>query len=163
MLGESLADEGIMRKFIGILLIVVCFAVDAFADGSVKWTYAGRRMKAYTAVCTTDSSGSVSGVDTQFISGIVSSFLVIPESGTTDLWDMTVGVTYKAKDSSGTTVSGTFSDILKGQGANLSNSTSGTFVELDDPVPVIDGKLDITISNAGDTKTIMVIFYVWDE
>lgn len=99
-----------------------------------------------------DASGDVSGTATKALSGKLEKVVFVPDSGGTqpsDLYDVVLN------DADGL-------DVLQGNGANLSNSAAsqvapaiGTYF-----LPLVDGALNLVVSNAGDSKGGKLILYL---
>lgn len=118
------------------------------------------RSRSVIAKCITDASGAVSGINFASQGGQLYSYAVLPTTGVTDLFDLTLKQTYRIKD--GTDLS--WADILGGQGANLSNSTNGDVIVLSEPAPIIPGSLlEPIIANGGNAQTIYLVFNFWEE
>ena len=106
-----------------------------------------------------DASGDVSGTATKKLNGSLLRVVTIPDSGgtqPTDLYDAVLN------DDNGI-------DVLGGQGANLSNTTTTDVipgVPLKDgtttttAVVIIDDTLTLVVSNAGNAKGGTVILYI---
>ena len=118
--------------------------------GSVTLTYSETRtIKKVVWDWTSDASGDVSGTDTVTLSGQIMRVVFKPDSGgtqPTDLYDIVIN------DEEGV-------DVLAGLGANLSNSTASQVVPIltngtdgNSSPMVIDGKLSLVVSNAGNAK-----------
>ena len=94
-----------------------------------------------------DSSGNVNGTLTAIVSGILYRVAFIPDGGgtqPTDLYDITLD------DADGV-------DVLAANGANLSNASSSQHI---DAGRAVDGKLELKVSNAGDSNGGLVALYV---
>ena len=107
-------------------------------------------IRKYTISWTSDASGDATA-NTIVLSGSIARVNFVPGSGATqpsNLYDITL------KDSDGI-------DILLGAGADLSNVTSVTTIPLiSSNKIVINEKLAIAVSNAGNAKTGTVTIYI---
>ena len=116
--------------------------------GNLTITYGETRtMRRVTLDWTSDaSSGDVSGVTTQELSGIIERVTFIPDAGGTqpsDLYNVTI------EDENGI-------DMLDGDGADLSNSAA-SIVE---PSIAIDDKLELKVDSAGNYKGGTIVLYL---
>ena len=107
-------------------------------------------IRKYTISWTSDASGNATA-NTIVLSGSIARINFVPGSGDTqptDLYDLTL------KDSDGI-------DILLGSGADLSNTIATTIIPLiSSNKIVINEKLAIAVSNAGNAKTGTVTLYI---
>jgi hypothetical protein len=98
---------------------------------------------------TSDASGDASVVsDTEFTGKIIE-VVTIPASGgsqPTDQYDITIG-------------DGDSIDVLHGNGVNRSNASNEYITEANSGA-VVNDKLTLTVSNAGDTKSGSVVVFV---
>lgn len=140
------------RRTLLILGLVLAMTESLSAAGSVTLTSRARRsFVSYTIAWTSDSSGAVSSHPVTVPQGSLLSIRFIPGSGgtqPTDLYDVTLVETLGV------------TDLLDGQGANLSNSAST--VKQWSPPLFQDGTrtLDLVVANAGNAKTGTVVILV---
>lgn len=110
-------------------------------------------IRKYTIAWTSDASGDATA-NTIALSGSIARINFVPNTGATqptDLYDVTI------KDSDGI-------DILLGAGADLSNANATTVIPLiSGNKLVVNDKLAVTISNAGNAKTGAITLYLIRE
>lgn len=110
-------------------------------------------IKKYTISWTSDAAGAASA-NTTVLSGSIARINFVPNTGATqptDLYDVTI------KDGDGI-------DILLGAGADLSNANATTIIPLiSSNKIVVNDKLAIAISNAGNAKTGSITLYIVRE
>lgn len=126
---------------------------------TVQERYFGRQ-RAMICTCVSDASGNVNAKPFEVQGGNLYAIYVLPVSGVSDLWDLTLTCGIKFDD--GTVI--TFADILSGEGANLSNSTDGDRIVLSEPWAIPPKSiLTPVIANLGNAQTVYVIFDIWEE
>ena len=105
------------------------------------------RIKKYSISWTSDASGNATA-NTAFLSGTLERINFVPGVGVSDLYDVTI------KDSDGV-------DVLLGGGADLSNVNTTTMIPLiSSNKMVVNEKLAIAVSNAGNAKTGTITIYL---
>jgi hypothetical protein len=110
--------------------------------------------------CVSDASGDVTGHSFKVQGGDVYALTYIPETGCSDDWDVTIKAKYAKQNGDSFEIA----DILGGQGANLSNSTDGGWVNLSAPFPIVPGStLTPIVDNLGNAQTVWIILNIWEE
>lgn len=134
-----------------ILILVGSLQLSAVAVGSVVHTVTnlGGGVAKHSVAWTSSAGGVVSGSPFAVGRGWVLGIKFVPNTGgtqPTDQYDMTIVDTNSV-------------DIVRGNGANLSNATA-TITAAPSICFFEGGTLDVVIANAGAAKTGTVIFYV---
>lgn len=118
------------------------------------------RKRSVIARCTSDASGDVNSLPVYVQGGDLYAFGYVPVSGASDLWDLTLKATYTDRDGNQME----WADILSGDGANLSNSTNGGWVQLSTQFQLIPTmKLQPIVSNLGNVQSVNLVFHFWEE
>lgn len=119
------------------------------------------RSRTITWEWTSDASGDVSSVDSVVVPGGTASFFhSVPGAGVTDEFDVTVKATRTLDSGNSYSVT----DILSGDGANLSNSTDGEGIPLSVPFTLgHQTTLELVIANAGNAKSGTFVLTIWEE
>lgn len=126
---------------------------------SINQEYFGRK-RSIIMKCTSDASGDVNGKGIQVQGGDIYAFSYVPESGCTDEWDITVTAKYTKPNGESIQIA----DALGGQGADLSNSTDGGWINLQAPFPIIPGTLlTPVLANLGNAQVVTIILHIWEE
>ena len=101
------------------------------------------------AFTTSSSTGAADGATTRAITGVIERAVIVPNTSTTqptDQWDVTI------TDEDGV-------DVLQGYGANLSNAHT-TVITGELLGACAHDLLTLGVTNAGNSKTGLVILYV---
>lgn len=155
-----------MKRLLVGLLVSFFSVSSAFAVGSIHTTIEkiATKTKAYTLAWVCDASGDVNGITVPVKAGILYAIALDPESGVSDLYDLTIVATWKiVAVPAGTVRTIEWADMLGGQGANISNSANGQIIYLTKPFPMSTGTVAPVITNAGNAQSGTLILYFWEE
>jgi hypothetical protein len=110
---------------------------------------------------TADASGAVSDVGQVTVpGGSIVGFWSVPGSDVTDAFDFTLAGVFPLDDGSNVAVS----DLLGGVGVDLSNSTAGQCVQVDDVTPLQNNTIIApVIANAGVSVSGTILLFIWEE
>jgi len=110
---------------------------------------------------TSNGSGAVNGVGKIHVpQGTIVGMWSDPGSGVSDNWDVTLPGTVILPNGETTSVT----DMLNGNGADLSNSTNGEIVNLDVTLFVPNNtEIGLSITNAGSEVSGYFMLFIWEE